>query len=53
MLYYVGMNGNVLEFTPPLTITEDEIRQALVLLDQALTDLPAVPDDVLAQFAGW
>src|SRR5690606_3590353 len=37
VLYHVGMNGNVLEFTPPLTITEGELHRALALLDQALT----------------
>ena len=53
MLYYVGMNGNVLEMTPPLTITEDEIRDALDRLDQALSDLPNVSNEKLAQFTGW
>ena len=53
VLYYVGMNGNVLEMTPPLTITEDEIRDSLDRLDQALWDLPNVPKENLAQFTGW
>ncbi|WP_313529523.1 aspartate aminotransferase family protein [Shinella sp.] len=53
VLYYVGMNGNVLEMTPPLTITEDEIQDALGRLDQALSDLPNVSNEKLARFAGW
>ncbi len=53
VLYYVGMNGNVLEMTPPLTITEDEIHDALDLLDQTLFDLPNVSNEKLAQFTGW
>ena len=53
VLYYVGVNGNVLEFTPPLTMTEADIREALQQLDQALSDFHSVPDTVLEQFAGW
>ena len=55
VLYYVGMNGNVLEMTPPLTITDDEIDQAIAILDRALTDVAEgrVPDAAVQQFAGW
>ena len=53
VLYYVGLNGNVLEMTPPLTISENEIGQAVDLLDQAFSELSSVPDDVLSRFAGW
>ncbi len=53
VLYYVGMNSNVLEMTPPLTITEDEIHDALDRLDQAIWDLPNVSKENLAQFTGW
>lgn len=53
VLYYVGLNGNVLEMTPPLTISENEIGQAADLLDQAFSELSSVPDDVLSRFAGW
>ncbi|MDQ2067806.1 aminotransferase class III-fold pyridoxal phosphate-dependent enzyme [Xinfangfangia sp. CPCC 101601] len=53
--YCVGPNSNVLELTPPLTITEDEIAQALKLLDAALTDLEAgrIDGKASADFAGW
>lgn len=53
VLYHVGMNGNVLEFTPPLTITEGELHRSLALLDQALTDFPTVRDETLMRFSGW
>lgn len=55
VLYYVGMNSNVLEMTPPLTITDGEIDAALDLLDQALTDVAAgiVTDPATLDFSGW
>lgn len=55
VLYYVGVNSNVLEFTPPLTLTETQARDGAAILDQALADVAAgrVDDDILADFAGW
>ena len=55
VLYYVGVRSNVLEFTPPLTLTESEAREGLAILDQALTDVAAgrVDDTLLADFSGW
>ncbi len=53
--YYVGMNSNVLELTPPLTLTPAEADIAVSILDQALGDVTAskVPDSVLEGFEGW
>ncbi|PSJ60258.1 aspartate aminotransferase family protein [Pseudaminobacter soli (ex Li et al. 2025)] len=55
VLYYVGMNSNVLELTPPLTISEAEIDDALAVLDQAFEDVEQarVDEGVLGRFAGW
>ncbi|WLS04071.1 aspartate aminotransferase family protein [Shinella oryzae] len=55
VLYYVGVRSNVLEFTPPLTLTESEAREGLAILDQALADVAAgrVDETLLADFAGW
>ncbi|UPA24717.1 aspartate aminotransferase family protein [Shinella oryzae] len=55
VLYYVGVRSNVLEFTPPLTLTENEAREGLAILDQALADVAAgrVDEALLADFAGW
>jgi 4-aminobutyrate aminotransferase len=55
VLYYVGVNSNVLEFTPPLTLTEAEALEGAAILDQALADVAAgrVDETLLADFAGW
>ena len=55
VLYYVGVHSNVLEFTPPLTLTRDEASLGVALLDRALDDVSAgrVDPVSLAGFAGW
>lgn len=55
VVYCVGPSFNVLEITPPLTIREHEIVQALSLLDEVLLELEAGQLDnmVTAEFAGW
>nr|CAD6628617.1 aspartate aminotransferase family protein [Rhizobium sp. TCK] len=55
VLYYVGVNSNVLELTPPLTLTEEEARQGVAILDRALAEVSQgmVDDDLLVGFSGW
>ncbi|MEK4027591.1 aspartate aminotransferase family protein [Pseudobacillus sp. FSL P4-0506] len=55
LIYYVGIYGNVLEITPPLTISREEIAKALHILDQAFHDVESgnVNWDKVRQFAGW
>jgi 4-aminobutyrate aminotransferase len=55
LFYYVAPDGNVLEFTPPLVISDGEIETALSIINQAIMDVEAnLIDDATAQgFAAW
>ena len=55
VLFYVGMQSNVLEITPPLILTPEQADEGVGILDRALADVEAgrVPDDVLEAYAGW
>jgi 4-aminobutyrate aminotransferase len=45
----------VLEFTPPLTLSESEVAEVLAIIDQALTDASKglVSDAEVAPFIMW
>jgi 4-aminobutyrate aminotransferase len=55
VVYYVGMHSNVLELTPSLLLSDEEIDRALEVLDRSIGDVEAgrVPDDIASRFAGW
>jgi 4-aminobutyrate aminotransferase len=55
VFFYVGLKGNVLEFTPPLTLSEAEAEEGVALVDQALTDVTQglVSDADVAPFMMW
>jgi 4-aminobutyrate aminotransferase len=55
IVIYCGLLGNVIEMTPPLTIDEDDVDEALRIIDRALADVEAgdFDDEKLARFAGW
>ncbi|MCC5968753.1 MAG: aspartate aminotransferase family protein [Pararhodobacter sp.] len=52
---YVGLSANVLEFTPPLILTDDQMRAGLSVIDQALGDVMdgKVSDAAVAPFMMW
>jgi 4-aminobutyrate aminotransferase len=55
IFFYVGLGGNVLEFTPPLTLTENEAAEGLAIIDQALADVAngMVSDADVAPYIMW
>jgi 4-aminobutyrate aminotransferase len=55
VFFYVGMRGNVLELTPPLTLTEAEVAAGVAIIDQAMTDVGrgVVSDADVAPFTMW
>lgn len=54
-LTYVGLNANVLEFMPPLTISADELAEGVSIIDQAISDVGdgKVADADVAAFMMW
>lgn len=55
VVFYVGRRSNVLELTPPLTLTSEQAGLALHILDTAMADVEAgrVSDADIADYAGW
>jgi 4-aminobutyrate aminotransferase len=55
VLFYVGLRGNVLEFTPPLTLSENEAREGVDIIEQAMIDAGkgVVSDADVAPFTMW
>lgn len=52
---YVGTHSNVLELTPPLTISEEELERGLSVLEKAIEDCEKDKIDWggVRRFAGW
>ena len=55
VFFYVGIRGNVLEFTPPLTLSEAEVEEGIAIVDQAMTDVASglVSDADVSPFIMW
>jgi 4-aminobutyrate aminotransferase len=55
LVFYVGIYSNVIEITPPLTITKAHVDTAISILDHAFKDLEENNIDLqkVKQYAGW
>jgi 4-aminobutyrate aminotransferase len=55
VFFYVGLRRNVLEITPPLTLSETEAEEGVAIIDQAMTDVNngLVSDTDVAPFMMW
>jgi 4-aminobutyrate aminotransferase len=55
VVYYVGVESNVIELTPPLIFSRQNVDQAIAIFDEALGDVAAGRFDVgkIDDFAGW
>lgn len=51
VVFYVG--DHVLEVTPPLTISDDELVEGVEILLSAIEEADQVDDATVAPFAGW
>ena len=52
---YVGLDANVLEITPPLTVSEAEVEEGLDIIGRARGDVAAgvVSDESVQAFMNW
>ena len=55
LFFASGIHANVLEFTPPLTICEQEAEKAVGILEQAIKDVLEgnVDEKAVAAYTGW
>jgi 4-aminobutyrate aminotransferase len=55
LVFYGGIYSNVMEITPPLTLSEGEVAEGLEILDQAIGEVERglIPDEKLGSYAGW
>lgn len=55
LVFYGGIYSNVMEITPPLIMTPEEVDEGIAILDQAIGEVEAgdVSDEALGEYAGW
>ena len=55
LVFYVGLDSNVLEITPPIIISKDELKKGCEILEKTINDVAAgkVTDKDIERYAGW
>lgn len=55
LFYYAGVNSNVIELTPPLTLTFEEADRGIKAIQQAIEEVldKTITPEKLGAFAGW
>ncbi|WP_331375239.1 aminotransferase class III-fold pyridoxal phosphate-dependent enzyme [Sinorhizobium chiapasense] len=55
VVYYVGVNSNVIEITPPLNISHEEAMRGVEIIERAIEDVVSSKMDFgeCQKFAGW
>lgn len=54
-MLYVGLEGNVVKWTPPLTLTAEDAANAIEIFGAAMNDIDcgAVSDELVAPYMPW
>jgi 4-aminobutyrate aminotransferase len=52
---FVGADSNVIEITPPLTITKKAVERGAAIIEQSIKDVRGglVPDSLVARYTGF
>lgn len=52
---YLGLYSNVIELTPPLNLSKEEVDLGVQILSEAIEDVEkgVVSDEDIAQYKGW
>lgn len=55
IVFYVGMDSNVLEITPPIVINKDELEKGSNILRKTINDVSKgkITDKEIEKYAGW
>ncbi|MEM1584355.1 MAG: aspartate aminotransferase family protein [Nitrososphaerota archaeon] len=55
LVTYVGTYSNVIEITPPLTVSSEDVEKALEIFEKAVDDLEKdrIDKEKVRRFAGW
>jgi len=52
---YMGLHSNIIEITPPLNLTKEDVDLAVKILSESIEDVEQgrVTDETIARYKGW